>query len=115
MESVTLFWDQVCAAPGLVWTVAFMMSALTGYMIHTYLDDLMYSIIISIVMYFSIMIANAGFAQIGIFFTSDREANIVAAAGASICSVTLMTVILMRIFYAIGDFNQKLRREREGF
>ena len=113
MESLYTFWDAVVTAPSLVWTVALIMSGLTGWMLHNYLDDLLYAITISIVMYCSILVANAGFAQIGLFFTTDREANIVAAAGASICAVTLMTVIFMRIFYAIGDFHRGIKRADE--
>lgn len=113
MESLYTFWDAVVTAPSLVWTVAFIMSGLTGWMLHNYLDDFLYSLTISIIMYCSILVANAGFAQIGLFFTTDREANIVAAAGASICAVTLMTLIFVRIFYAIGDFHQKLKRADE--
>jgi hypothetical protein len=113
VESIYLFWSAVISAPSLVWTVAFMMSALVGWMIHSYLDDLLYAICTAITMYVAIVVANAGFAQIGVYFTTDREANVVAAAGASICAVTLMAVIILRIIYAVGDFNQALKRERE--
>jgi tryptophan-rich sensory protein len=113
VEALWVFGDQVMSSPPLVWTVAFFMSAAAGYILHTYLDDLLHSFVIAVAMYVSILVANTGFTQLGVFFTTDKEANVVAAAGASICAVTILAVIILRIAYAIGDFRRWFRGSYE--
>jgi uncharacterized membrane protein len=103
MEALWQFSDQVMNSTSLVWTVAFFMSAAAGYILHTYLDDMLHAFVIAVVMFGSILVANTGFTQLGIFFTSDKEANVVAAAGASICAVTILAIIALRLAYAVGD------------
>lgn len=113
MEFLLTFVDEVLASSSLVWTVAIILSSISGYVLHTYIGDMLYSACISVAMFVSVLIGNAGFARIGLYFTNDRDANVVAAAGLSICALTAMAVILMRVFNAVGDLRQKMRYRNE--
>lgn len=103
MEALWVFLDQIELAPPLVWTTAFFMSALVAWMVHFHLEDLMQTGVVAFFMYWAIVVANVAFSLSGIIFSADRESNVVWAAGASICAVTLAAVALMRLFYAISD------------
>jgi hypothetical protein len=103
VEALWVFLDQMDAAPSLVWTTAFFMSALVAWMIHFYLEDFLQTFVVSFIMYWSIVAANVTFSLTGIIFSADRESNVVWAAGASVCAVTLSAVALIRLYYAIAD------------
>ena len=113
MQFLLTFVDEVLASSSLVWSVAILLSAISAYVLHTYIGDWLYSSIISVAMFVSVLIGNAGFARLGLLFTADSDANIVAAAGFSICALTVMAVILMRVFNAIGDLRQKMHYQDE--
>jgi hypothetical protein len=100
MEYFSIFMAQVYGAPTLVWTLGFVMSAVSGYMLHSYVGDYPIAIFSSFVLFASILIAHVAFTELGVFFTTDRESNIAASAGAAICSVTLITVVMMRLWHA---------------
>ena len=109
MDILNQFIDRVIAAPDLVWTMALMMSLISGYMLHSFVDDYVFAVVTTLSMFIAIMVAQEAFAEIGVYFTDNKEANIAAAAGASICSVTLMGIILLRIWHAFADFSNRLK------
>jgi hypothetical protein len=111
VESLSMFTYQVLAADGLVWTMAFIMSAIAGYILYSYVEDVVFALVATGVLYVSILVAHTSFMLLGIFFTNHNDSNVVAAAGAAICSVAAITVIVVRIKNAIADFNNGLRGE----
>lgn len=109
MDFVNQFIDRVVAAPDLVWTMALMMSLIAGYMLYSFVDDYVFAIVTTLSMFIAIMVAHEAFTELGVFFTENKEANIAAAAGAAVCSVTLMSIILLRIWHAFADFGNHLK------
>jgi hypothetical protein len=103
VEALWVFLDQIETAPPLVWTTAFFMSTLVAWMVHFYLEDFMQTFVVAFIMYWAIVVANVAFSLTGIIFSADRESNVLWVAGASICAITLLAVLLMRLFYAISD------------
>jgi F0F1-type ATP synthase membrane subunit a len=114
VEEVWVFWEQVMLQPSLVWTVAFFMSAAAGWILHSINEDALQTFVIMTILFVAILIANAGFSQLGVYFSNDKESNIVAAAGASICAVAAMAVIIMRLMYAVGDLRRWIKNPSNG-
>lgn len=108
-----LLWTiwAILAAERLVWVVATFMSAAAAYILHQYVEDWLYSSVAAFALFASILIANFAFAHIGLIFTFDRQANVVAAAGAAIFAITLATVVSMRVWYGISDVAYRLRNK----
>lgn len=100
MEYFSILMGQIDQAPSLVWTLAFLMSAISGYMLHSYIGDYLFATVSACALFVAILIAHVAFAELGVFFTTDKESNIAASAGAAICSVTLITVVMMRLWRA---------------
>jgi tryptophan-rich sensory protein len=100
MESLSLFIGQIYQAPSLVWTLAFLMSAISGYMLHSYIGDYLFASVSACALFVAILIAHVAFTEMGVFFTTDKESNIAASAGAAVCSVTLITVVMLRLWHA---------------
>jgi len=98
MEEFYRFWLQVNDAPGLVWSLATLMAVVSGYMLHTYVEDFVVATISGFVMFGAILVGHVAFTNLGVFFTTDKHANIAASAGAAICSVTLITILMMRLW-----------------
>lgn len=92
---------QIYAAPSLVWTLAFLMSSIAGYMFHTHVGDYLFAVFSAITMFIAILIAHVAFAELGVYFTTDKESNIAASAGAAVCSVTVLTVVMMKLWHAL--------------
>ncbi len=111
MEPFHEFLIRVYAEPDFVWTMAMLMSIISGYMIYSFVDDWVFAVVTTFSMFAAIMVAHQAFTELGIFFTTNPDSNVVAAAGASICSVTLMSVILLRIWHAFADFSNRLKGE----
>lgn len=100
METLSEFIGQIYAAPSLVWTLAFLMSVISGYMLHSYIGDYLIATFCGCVLFVSILIAHVAFTELGVFFTTDKESNIAASAGAAICSVTVISVVMLRLWHA---------------
>jgi len=97
----------------LVWSIAFILSVVTGVILHNYLENFLHSALITCAMFASILVGTAASARFGILYLADADANVVAAGGVSICAVTIMSIIFMHVFNALGDFRQKRRYVRE--
>lgn len=108
MEQVRQFIDLIFVAPALVWSMAILMSIIAGYMLHTYVNDLLFAICGSLVMFAAILVANVAFNELGVAFTTDKESNIAASAGAAICSVALITILVLRIWQAAYLYRSRL-------
>ena len=108
-SNLVQFFYEVMATDGLVWTIAVFMSVCSGYVLHTYISDYFFAIWSSLAMFVAIIVANAAFAHLGIYFSSENGSNVVVASGAAVCSITLMSVVLLRIWNAIEAFNNRLR------
>ena len=100
MEELRQFIELAYKAPSLVWSLAILMSAISAYILHTYIDDYLYATISAFAMFVAIMVGHVAFTELGVFFTDDKESNIAASAGAAVCSVTLIAIILLRIWHA---------------
>ena len=100
MDSFSIFIEQVYQAPSLVWTLALLMSAISGYMLHSYIGDYLFASVSACALFVAILVAHVAFIELGVFFTTDKESNIAASAGAAVCSVTLITVVMMRLWHA---------------
>ena len=109
MEMLWVFLDEVYALPGIVWTVAFIMSFTTGWILHFRLEDFLRTLVICFGLYWAIVFAYVGVDHLGLIFSDDKEANVVWVAGATICFVTAVFVLLARIAYVTSDLIRKLR------
>ena len=109
MEAVWQFTYLVSESPGIVWTVAFIMSGVTAWMLHYHVEDMLRTTVSAFVMYWAIVITAAVFGMNGIIFTDDKEANVVWVAGAAICLVTAVTVTFIRVYYAVSDLIRWLK------
>ncbi|MEQ1695224.1 MAG: hypothetical protein ABL901_05210 [Hyphomicrobiaceae bacterium] len=101
MESINVFMGQIYAAPSLVWIMAFLMSAISGYMLHTHIGDYLLASFSAVAMFMAILIGHVAFTELGIFFTTDKESNVAASAGAAICSVTVLTVVMLKLWHVL--------------
>jgi len=113
LEFIHTFSDDMWALPSIVWWVAFLLGVVTAWILHAYNDNFLFTMLLTAVMYLSVLFGNVGFARIGVFFSPNRDANAVAAASVSMCAMTAMAMILMHLFYAAGDIMQK-HRYRDG-
>ena len=109
MEAMWVFLNEVTALPGIVWTIAFIMTFTTGWILHFRLEDFLRTLVICFGLYWAIIFANVGVGHLNLIFSSDKEANIVWVAGATICMVTALFVILARMTYIARDFLRWLR------
>ena len=109
METLSLFIDQVWAAPSFVWTITLMMSAISGYMLQNRVDDWLFAVACAGALFILTMIAQVAFVNLGVTFTDNKDSNIVAASGAAACSVTLLAILLLRMWYAVMDARNRLR------
>jgi hypothetical protein len=109
IENISLFIDQIYAAPSIVWTMAIIMSAIAGYMLECYLDDMLFAVFSACAMFVAIMIGHVVFIELNVLFTYDREANVVASAGAAVCCVTVMAIITGRIWNAYAENRHRMR------
>jgi hypothetical protein len=103
----------ILAAERLVWVVAICMSSAAAYILHQYVDDWLYATVAGFILFAAILIANFAFAHIGLIFTFDRQANVVAAAGVAVFAISLVTVVLMRVWFGISDLTYRLRHKDE--
>jgi hypothetical protein len=111
LENLWIIIYQIYMSDRLVWTVAICMGLLAAYILHYYIEDLMFAFVAAISMFVAIMITNLSFVMLGVMWTSDKNANVVAAAGAAMCSLTLIVVLVMRLWNAIWDYSNGLRGE----
>lgn len=109
MEEIYQFWLQVYAAPGLVWSLATLMAVVSAYMLHTYVDDYLFAAISGIGMFAAVLVGHVAFTDLGVHFTSDKESNVAASAGAAICSVTIMAILLARLWNAAYIWRTRLK------
>jgi FlaA1/EpsC-like NDP-sugar epimerase len=107
-----LVW-AILAAERLVWVVAAFMSAAAAYILHQYVEDWLYSSVAACILFASILIANFAFAHIGLVFTFDRQANVVAAAGAAVVALSLLVVVGLRVWFSVSDMSYRLRNKDE--
>ncbi|WP_420769461.1 hypothetical protein, partial [Klebsiella pneumoniae] len=81
---------------------------------HSYNDNALITGTISIGLYVSIILGSVGFNRVGVMFSSDKDANTVAAAGVTMCALLVMTLIIAHVLFAIGDLRQQARyRDRK--
>ena len=113
VEEMWAFIDEMYAAPGLVWTIAFMMSVVAAWMFHHILEDFLRTMVVSVIMYWAMVATNVAVLRMGIIFSADKEANIVWASGVTICAVTAITVLLIRLSSFVMDGVRALRRGPE--
>lgn len=112
-ESITqtlgIVWLLFMAADRIVWGVAVLLGVVAGYILYAYTDDLLLALSIAAALLVSMMVANVAFTMLGIMFLGDRTANVVAAAGAALCSVTAIALVSLRLLMAIGDYTNRLK------
>ena len=109
MEAMWVFLNEVTALPGIVWTIAFIMTFTTGWILHFRLEDFLRTLVICFGLYWTIVFAYVGMDHINLIFSDDKEANVVWVSGATICMVTALFVILARIAHVTSDFLRRLR------
>ena len=111
IEAVTVLIDQIYAAPSMVWTIALLMSAISSYMLHTYIDDRVFSVFACLSLFVTILIAHVAFNNLGIYFSSNKDSNVVASAGAAVCSMTMFSILVLRMWNMAADARNRLRGE----
>ena len=111
MDYLSALWDQVWSAPSLVWYIAALFSAVSAYLLHTFIDDQLFASFAAVAMFVAIMIANIAFADIGIFFAANRDTNIIASAAAATCSLTVFGILLCKIWFSAADARHRARSE----
>lgn len=111
LEWLSEFYGQVTAAEPVVWTMAVIISLVAGHLLNEKVHDLLLSAVAALALFGAIMIADHVFLSLGVFFTSGRDSNVVASAGAAICIVALACFVTMRVWHAIGARRNRLRGE----
>ena len=111
VNNISQFIYEVMATDSFVWTIALFMSVCSGYVLHNYIEDYFIATWSSLVMLSAIIVGNAAFAHLGVFFTTNEGSNVIVASGAAVCSITLMSLILLRIWNAIMAYQHVLRGE----
>jgi hypothetical protein len=100
---------RIMGAESFVWSMGILMSLTAGYMVQQYIEDMLASTVIGLALFVTILIGNWAFIEWGLVFTHNKESNVVAAAGASICAATTLTIITIRVWTAIGSLTNRLR------
>lgn len=113
MEVLQSFWDDIGNTSALVWYVALFLTFCVAWIIHAYNENALITATLAAGLYISIVMGCVGFSRLGFMFSPDKNANIVAAAGVTMCALLVMTLILARALYAMGDMRQKARYRRE--
>jgi hypothetical protein len=109
MEQIYQFWLQVNNAPGIVWSLATLMAVVSAYILHTYIGDYAIATLSGFGMFVAVLVGHVAFTELGVFFTSDKESNVAASAGAAICSVTLLMILFLRLWHAAFLLRTRLR------
>ncbi len=110
-EWFTNFYLQVYAADTVVWTIAILLSIVAGHILNSYADDLLLAAAASFGLFGAIMIGEFALVQSGITFIADKNANTVAAAGATMCMAAFLVVVIIRAWHAVGALTHRLRGE----
>jgi hypothetical protein len=113
IENVLWIISAILSAEQLVWIVGTVMSSAAAYILHQFVDDWLYAAFAGLALFVAILIANFAFAHIGLIFTFDRQANVVAAAGAAVLAVTFVAVVSLRVWFGISDLTYRLRHKDE--
>jgi hypothetical protein len=103
------FYLQVMTAEPVVWTMAMIMSLIAGHLLNEYIHDLWLATVAALTLFCAILIGDRVFLNLGLFFTTGRDSNAVASAGAAICIVAIGVVVVIRIWHAIGAYKNRLR------
>lgn len=110
-QSVDVFLYLLWHADTLVWCIAFLLSLIAGLILHNYSDDFLLSVLTATALFVSIMAANVAFTLLGVMFTTSKNSNVVAAAGAAVCSVTVIALVTLRLLGAIAEYSNRLKGE----
>jgi len=110
-ESAFMFWILLETADSMVWGIAILMSVIAAAVLHNYTDDGLAAVMVGLALFASMMVSHVAFTVLGVMFLTDKSSNVVAAAGAAVCSVTAVFFITIRLLYAIGDRTNRLRSE----
>ena len=110
MDFLQVFMDDVLASRTLVWSMATVMSCLAGYVLHSIISDWLRTGVACICMFFGVLIGNTAFDHLGVIISGNSETNIIATAGASICTMATAFVVLAVIAGYFGDLRQKYKR-----
>jgi hypothetical protein len=110
LNALVVIYDQIMRADSLVWSLALLMSGLFGMLLHSYLDDWTATIVAMAGMYIAVLVGSVAFSQLGLVFSHNKDSNIVAAAGAGICTLTLAAVILRWTWLAICNLRYGSRQ-----
>lgn len=104
MEGMSLFFDQVCEAPSLMWMLAVVLSLIASQVVSSFLDSTTVHWIGSTIVFFAItLMLQVAFINGGFMISSNKETNIVAAAGIAICIAMLLFVAATRAWYALVE------------
>ena len=109
MEFLQSFWDDICNTSSLIWYVSLFLTLAVAWILHAYNENALATGTVSVGMYVSIILGSVGFSRLGVMFSPDRDANLIAAAGVTMCALLVMTLILAHVFYAFGDLRQQAR------
>jgi ABC-type Na+ efflux pump permease subunit len=109
MQFLQSFSDDVWNTSSLIWYVSLFLTLAVAWILHSYNENALVTGTVSIMMYVSIILGNVGFSRLGVMFSADKEANLIASAGVTMCALLVMTLILARVFFAVGDMRQQAR------
>lgn len=113
MEFLQSFLDDVWNTSSFIWYVALFLTLAVAWILHAYNDNFLVTGTVSIGLYVSIILGTVGFGRLGVMFSPDKEANMAAAAGLTMCAILVMTLILTHVFFAIGEFRQQARFQKQ--
>jgi hypothetical protein len=109
MNALTILWDQVWVSPTLVWSMAALFSLISAYLLHTVIDDRLFATLAAIAMFLAIMIANVAFANLGIYFATNQNTNVIASVGAAACCQAVFATVIHKLWYAIFDLRHRVQ------
>jgi uncharacterized membrane protein YjjP (DUF1212 family) len=95
----------------MVWVVAGLLALVAGTMLDNITEDTLFSVVVAVSLFFAIMFSHVAFTYLGVVFTSNRDSNIVVAAGVAICSLTVIAIIIIKILYSMGQARNAAKTE----
>jgi cytochrome c biogenesis factor len=109
MNALTILWDQVWVSPTLVWLMTALFSVVSAYILNTVVDDRLFATLAALAMFLAIMVANVAFTNLGIYFATNQNTNVIASVGAAACCLAVFATVIHKLWYAIFDLRHRVQ------
>ena len=97
------FIDRLFDVKEFIVVIATFMSGIAIYILKKHIDSKAILVAVAVPLFLSALAANVILEGLGVFFTTDKEANIVAYCGMGLCVGVLAMLVLVRLWQAVND------------